>query len=44
MNSSDSEVARVIFQIVTEGDRKKMDAVSNIAQSGGGARDLRFQP
>lgn len=42
--SSEREVARVLFLIVTEADRLKMDAVSNVSPTGGGARDLRFSP
>ena len=42
--SNDTQVVRVLFQIVTEGDRLKMDAVSNVSPTGGGARDLRFRP
>ena len=42
--SNDTQVVRVVFKILTEGDRLKMDAVSNISQTGGGARDLRFRP
>lgn len=44
MASNDMQVVRVVFQILTEGDRLKMDAVSNVSQTGGGARDLRFRP
>ena len=42
--SNDTQVVRVVFQTLTEGDRLKMDAVSNVSQTGGGARDLRFRP
>ena len=42
--NNDTQVVRVIFQTLTEGDRLKMDAVSNVSQTGGGARDLRFRP
>ena len=42
--SEEVQVIRVIFQILTEGDRLKMDAVSNVSKTGGGARDLRFRP
>jgi len=42
--SDDTQVVRVVFQILTKGDRLKMDAVSNVSDSGGGARDLRFRP
>lgn len=39
-----SGVRRVIFREFLPGDRKKKDGVSNISQSGGGARDLRYSP
>lgn len=42
--SSGSQVMRVVFQILKPGDRLKMSAVSNVSQTGGGARDLRFRP
>ena len=42
--SNDAQVVRVVFQTLTDGDRLKMDAVSNVSQTGGGARDLRFRP
>lgn len=42
--SNDTQVVRLVFQVLTEGDRLKMDAVSNVSQTGGGARDLRFRP
>lgn len=35
-------VVRVYFQEITEGDRRKIEGKSNDAQTGGGARDLRF--
>ena len=35
-------VARVYFQEITAGDRRKIEGKSNDAQTGGGARDLRF--
>ena len=44
MASNDMLIVRVVFQILTDGDRLKMDAVSNVSQTGGGARDLRFRP
>lgn len=34
-------VARIFFQEIREGDRRKLEARSNDAPSGGGARDLR---
>ena len=40
----DTEIVRVLFQILKHGDRRKMDAISNVSQTGGGARDLRFRP
>ena len=43
-NDTQVVVVRVLFQILTEGDRLKMDAVSNVSPTGGGARDLRFRP
>ena len=44
MASNDTLVVRVLFQILKDGDRLKMDAVSNVSPTGGGARDLRFRP
>ena len=45
VGSHDTQVVvRVLFQILTAGDRLKMDAVSNVSRTGGGARDLRFRP
>lgn len=35
-------VARVFFQEIEEGDRRKLEAASNDASTGGGARDLRI--
>lgn len=35
-------VVRVYFQEITPGDRRKIEGKSNDAQTGGGARDLRF--
>lgn len=43
-NDTQVVVVRVLFQILTEGDLLKMDAVSNVSPTGGGARDLRFRP
>jgi len=34
-------VSRIFFQEIREGDRRKLEARSNISQTGGGARDLR---
>lgn len=42
--AKEEEVARVIFQVIEDGDRRKFEAVSNDADTGGGARDLRFRP
>ena len=39
-----SDVLRIVFQVILEGDLLKMNAVSNVAETGGGARDLRFRP
>ncbi len=38
------EVKRVVFKQVVEGDFRKFRAQSNDADTGGGARDLRFRP
>lgn len=38
------EIRIVVYKKVVEGDLKKFFAQSNITQSGGGARDLRFSP
>lgn len=37
-------VKRVVFKEILDGDRRKYKAESNDANSGGGARDLRFRP
>ena len=37
-------VKRAVFYDIYPGDRLKLDAKSNIAKSGGGARDFRFSP
>ena len=37
-------IVRVLFQRIDPGDRRKFEAQSNDAPSGGGARDLRFRP
>ena len=44
MAGSETDVVRVLFRTIDEGDLRKMDAVSNDAPTGGGARDLRFSP
>lgn len=38
------DVVRILFHQIDDGDRRKMDAESNDAASGGGARDFRFRP
>lgn len=38
------EIKIVVYKKIVEGDLKKFFAQSNITQSGGGARDLRFSP
>lgn len=37
-----SGVARIVFKQLLDGDWKKVEAKSNISQTGGGARDIRF--
>ena len=37
-------VKMVVYKKIVEGDLSKFTATSNITQSGGGARDLRFSP
>lgn len=37
-------IARIIYKEIVEGDRRKFEARSNDAETGGGARDLRFSP
>lgn len=37
------DVARIVFRQILDGDRLKFIAQSNITDSGGGARDLRFR-
>ncbi|GIK51471.1 MAG: hypothetical protein BroJett014_04440 [Planctomycetota bacterium] len=37
-------VTRVVFKQMVEGDFRKIEAQSNDADTGGGARDLRFSP
>lgn len=37
-------VKRVVFKELAEGDYRKFEAQSNDAETGGGARDLRFRP
>lgn len=44
MSSTDRAVVRVLLQNIEDGDRRKFEAQSNDADSGGGARDLRFRP
>jgi hypothetical protein len=38
-----SKPARLVFREITDGDRLKFVAKSNLTKSGGGARDLRFR-
>lgn len=42
--TNDLDVLLVIYKKIVEGDLSKFTATSNITQSGGGARDLRFSP
>jgi hypothetical protein len=37
------DIARIVFREILDGDRLKFVAQSNISESGGGARDLRFR-
>lgn len=37
-------ISLVIYKKIVDGDLRKFTATSNITQSGGGARDLRFNP
>ena len=37
------DIARIVFREILEGDRLKFIAQSNISDTGGGARDLRFR-
>lgn len=37
-------IIRVLFMDIADGDRLKFEARSNISNTGGGARDLRFRP
>jgi len=37
-------ITRIVYKEIVEGDRRKFEAQSNDAQTGGGARDLRFSP
>lgn len=39
-----ADVKRLVFKEIVEGDLRKFEAQSNDADSGGGARDLRFRP
>lgn len=43
MPSSDPGIARIIFREILDGDRRKFVAESNDAETGGGARDIRFR-
>lgn len=42
--ANDLNVSLVIYKKIVDGDLRKFTATSNITQSGGGARDLRFNP
>jgi len=42
MSARPAGVLRVVFQEILEGDRRKFAAESNDSDSGGGARDLRY--
>ena len=44
MSSRSQTIERVLLQNIEDGDRRKFIAKSNDAESGGGARDLRFRP
>lgn len=44
MDNELNEIKIVVYKKIVEGDLKKFFAQSNITQSGGGARDLRFSP
>lgn len=44
MDDVNMDVVRVLLMKIEDGDRRKFQAQSNDAQSGGGARDLRFRP
>lgn len=41
-SSANGQVARILYKEIVEGDKKKILAESNIADTGGGARDFRF--
>jgi hypothetical protein len=40
--ASSNAIRRVVYREITDGDRRKIVAQSNDAESGGGARDFRF--
>lgn len=44
IGSNGLNVSLVIYKKIVDGDLSKFTATSNITQSGGGARDLRFNP
>ena len=44
MSDQGRKIVRVLLQNIEDGDRRKFKARSNDADSGGGARDLRFRP
>lgn len=41
-SQSPSGVSRIVFKQLLDGDWKKFEAKSNVSQTGGGARDIRF--
>jgi hypothetical protein len=43
MPSNNPGIARIVFREILDGDRRKFIADSNDADTGGGARDLRFR-
>lgn len=40
--SSGPQVARILYKEIVEGDLRKIEAQSNLSDTGGGARDFRF--
>lgn len=42
-NNQAGDVARIVFREILDGDRLKFIARSNVSDTGGGARDLRFR-
>ena len=43
MASAAGQVARILYKELVEGDLRKLQAKSNDADTGGGARDFRFR-